>query len=380
MNSMRFFLSILFVVFFLSKGAFAQLSQGGNPLETVALKSAKIPVIVLPKIDNNTLLKNSLTEINESLQLKPFRFAEPVDVKLNTLNSGVWTTAEDGTQIWVIKIHSENAHSLNLIFDDFNLPEGNRLFLYNENKSSVLGAFTSFNNNLYNKFATLPVAGEEITVQYEIPRNAVKNRDFEIITVNHDFVDILKRNERRPFFPTIAGTCNVDINCGLGDKWSDIKDAVCRMFVNGRELCTGTLINNVEETQKPYVISAAHCYDSWTDPATTVYSFNYESPYCSPLDGDPSRAISGAVMKAQFDSLDFALVEMNLIPPPEYRPFYAGWDNTGILVDTSVTIHHPWGDIKKITIDNDKPVFDDFSLRLQKKWFYKNRTLGTGCN
>ena len=71
----------------------------------------------------------------------------------------------------------------------------------------------------------------------------------------------------------------------------------------------------------------------WNYAETTIYTFNYESPYCAPLDGDPSNSISGAVMKAKYDSMDFALTELSLVPPPEYRPYYAGWNNTGSLSD-----------------------------------------------
>ena len=84
------------------------------------------------------------------------------------------------------------------------------------------------------------------------------------------------------------------------------------MIVNGKEVCTGVLMNNTAENEKPYILSAAHCYDRWTFPDVTVYVFNYESPFCAPLDGDPLNSITGATMKAQYDSLDFALVELSL--------------------------------------------------------------------
>ena len=133
------------------------------------------------------------------------------------------------------------------------------------------------------------------------------------------------------------------------------------MIVDGREICTGTLINNVQEDQKPYIISAAHCYDKWSYAETTTYTFNYESPYCASLDGDPIHTVSGAVMRAQYDSLDFALAELSVIPPPEFRPYFAGWNRSSSLPTNTVTIHHPQGDIKKISFDNDAPEYSDFN-------------------
>jgi hypothetical protein len=65
-------------------------------------------------------------------------------------------------------------------------------------------------------------------------------------------------------------------------------------------------------------------------------------------------------MKAHSDSLDFALVELSLIPPPDYRPYYAGWNRSSNIPASTVTIHHPQGDIKKISKDNNPPVISSF--------------------
>lgn len=337
-----------------------QISEGGRPLKSLLLKSAQIPVAEMPVVNNSSLKKQAVQDFQSSPVLKSFQFATPFEVNYNTQNSGEWTTAPDGTQVWQLKIHSKGAKSLNLIFDHFLLPNGARLFLYNENENYYLGAFTSFNNKSSGKFAVSPVAGDELVVQYELPAAYSRGKDFEITYVNHDFVGILKADDRRPL-NKVAGACNVDVNCDIGSRWEDIRDAVCRLIVHGKEICTGTLINNTAEDQKPYIISAAHCYDDWSYAETTVYAFNYESPYCAPLDGDPSNSISGAVMKAKYDSLDFALVEMSLVPPPEFRPYYAGWDHSATLPDSSLTIHHPQGDIKKISFDYNSPVISDFN-------------------
>ncbi len=356
----RIVLIIVFFVFILNETGVGQISQGGRPKTTSVLKSAGISVVEMPAVNNKQLEKQSIKNFNTSPQLKSFNFATTFDVSFTTQNSGEWSVADDGTQVWKLKIYSKGAKSINLIFDKFSLPDGARVFLFNEKESYYLGAFTSFNNKSSGKFAVSPVLGDELTVQYEIPAGYPKTESFEIKAVNHDFVGILKSDDRRPR-DKLAGSCNIDVNCEIGSKWKDIKDAVCRLIVNGREICTGTLINNTAQDEKPYIISAAHCYDYWNYAETTIYAFNYESPYCAPLDGDPSNSISGAKMKARFDSLDFALAELSLVPPPEYRPYYAGWDRSGDLPDSSVTIHHPQGDIKKISFDYDAPQIDNFS-------------------
>ena len=367
---MRLILLILASIILFGELSFGQISQGGKPLEFPELKSGNVQLVEMPLLNNETLLEQVLIEQDSEPVVKPFRFAHQFEVHLTTQNSGNWVSAGDGWQVWRLKILSKGAKSINLIFNDFNLPKEARLFLINEKENHLLGAFTSYNNKLSGKFAVLPVAGDELTIQYEVPTKNSGDSDFVISKVNHDFVGIVKSDDRRPL-GKIAGECNIDINCDLAKGWGKEKDAVCRLIVDGREICTGTLVNNTSENQKPYILSAAHCYDKWEFAETTIYAFNYESPFCAPLDGDPSHSISGAVMKAQFDSLDFALAEMSLEPPPVFRPYFAGWDRSGNLSDSTVSIHHPQGDIKKIAIDNHSPLLSDFNSSYIDNGFIK---------
>jgi lysyl endopeptidase len=360
------FLLILFTLLISINGR-AQLFQKGFPMEILHVKSNDIPVVKMPSLNNLKLKKSAIDKQNNSPILKPFKFAHAFDVNLTTENSGKWYKTNNGYHCWKLKINSEKAKSLYLVFDKFKLPENARLFLYNENYT--LGAFTSVNNKSSEKFAVSPIPGDEITIQYEVPSNLVTNNNFEIINVYHDYVGITAYNDRRPR-GEVAGECNIDINCEIGGDWYEVKNSVCRIITDG-EICSGTLINNTAENQLPYVLSAAHCYDSWDLAEVSIYVFNYESPYCGPLDGDPSNSISGAIMKAQFDSLDFALAELSLVPPPEFRPYFAGWDRSADLSASSTSIHHPQGDIKKIALDYDSPVISDFNSDYLQDAFLK---------
>ena len=369
---MRAFSLSVFILLFLSVVSWGQISQGGFPQEIAHLKSATVPVIEMPAFDFELLKKSAVIEQTESNNLKPFKFAHAFEVSLTPENSGEWFIAKNGIYCWKLKIRSKGAKSINLIFDHFELPNNARLFIYNEKENSVLGAFSSANNKASNKFAVSPIAGDEITIQYEIPSEYLNDNHFEIIRVNHDYIGILKSDDRRPLYPpTMAGACNIDVNCDLGEEWNEVKNSVCRMIVDGVEVCTGALINNTAENQKPYILSAAHCYNKWEYAETTVYVFNYESPFCAPLDGDPANSVSGAIMKAQFDSMDFSLAELSLVPPPDFRPYYAGWERSVDLPDSTVSIHHPQGDIKKIAMDEDAPVITDFDRPYIKNGFLK---------
>jgi hypothetical protein len=341
----------------------AQVSQGGSPTELPPLKYGNAPIVEMPRVGNDFLADQK--EIQKATLLKKLRFAHGFDVNISPEKDGRWFAGPDGRKIWKVKIRSKGAFSLGIIFNNFMLPGGARLFLFNEKTNHYLGAFTSFNNKKSGKFAVSPVAGDEITIQYELPASKSWNDDFIIEQVMHDYKGILK-NERRPM-GTEAGSCNIDINCDIGNPWNDTKDAVVRIITTKKkptqtfqEICTGTLVNNTSENQNPYVITAAHCIEEARFAETSVFTFNYESPYCAPLDGDPGHSISGSKLLAISDSLDFALLELSVVPPPDYKPYYAGWNRSSSPPDSSVSIHHPLGDIKKIAKDDDRAVISDF--------------------
>ena len=357
---MRLYIPVLVFFILLCNSVSAQLSEGGFPLQVVTLKSTEKAFVKMPVLKQSVVEAAMVANKTSDAQLKALTFAHAFNVDFSPSNSGVWYSTNAGFNVWRLTISSRNAYSLNLIFDDFELNNKGRLFIYNEDNNQYLGAFTSRNNKPSHKFAVAPVAGDQITVQYEVPEEEGTPDDFTITRVNHDFMGILK-SDRRPISGKPAGECNIDVNCKIGDRWSEVKNAVVRLIVDGRDVCTGTLINNTAEDKKPYVLSASHCYRKWEYAETSVYTFNYESPYCAPLDGDPIHTLSGAIMKAHYDSLDFALVELDDLPPPDFRPYYAGWDRSSVLPDSSVTIHHPLGNIKKISIDYDVPEYVTFS-------------------
>ena len=83
---------------------------------------------------------------------------------------------------------------------------------------------------------------------------------------------------------------------------------------------------------------------------------------CFGGDGSAEMSISGADLLAVGDSLDFSLVRLSIKPPFSFDPYYAGWSIDTANITMTTTIHHPQGDVKKIAIDNDPPLIDDFGL------------------
>jgi len=66
-----------------------------------------------------------------------------------------------------------------------------------------------------------------------------------------------------------------------------------------------------------------------------------------------SPSLTGATLLATGQPSDFSLLLLNDIPPPDYQPYYAGWDVNDAAVDHVTGIHVPFNESKKISLDYD---------------------------
>ncbi|WP_163713926.1 T9SS type A sorting domain-containing protein [Mangrovibacterium lignilyticum] len=348
--------------------AVAQLSQGGKPIAIQQLKVARdnqFVELTIPRSEIELVKKRQA----EHKRTKAFRFAYAIPLDCTPQNSGNWIDAGN-YRVWQLKLYSPGARSLNVIFGRYNLPDGARLFLFSEDGSDLLGAFTSENNKQDGMLATMPVAGDKIILQYEEPMDANYSGELKLQSVNHDFIGLKAYSGgRRPLGE--SGSCNVNVNCDYLTTYREAADAVCRILVGGTELCTGTLLNNAAQDGTPYLLTANHCITTAADASTSVFLFNYESPYCESIDGDVENSLSGSSLKASSDDLDFSLVELSVAPPKSFQPYYLGWDHSSTPPASTVSIHHPLGDIKKVAIDTNSPTVASYTSDYVAGAFWK---------
>ncbi len=352
----RFFAFILILLSY-SNSLLAQIARNERP-HTFYEKNIKdnVEIIKISPINSAQLLAE-----DEKEKDLPWRFGKDIDVNINLLNSGTWITLPNGDRIWRLKIHSENAYSINLIYDSFFLPENGTFHLYNESKNHVIGAFTSENNKSNGKFATGVVKGDLCVLEYFEPHNQSGKGVINISKVVHAYKDIFNKVDKA--FGS-SGSCNNNINCAVGNDWQDEKKSVALILTNNNSrICTGALVNNVKEDNTPYFLTANHCFNSTTDTENWIFMFNYESPDCSNIDGFTSQTITGCAVKARNADSDFLLVELSSVPPESYNVYYAGWSRLDSASSNSTGIHHPRGDIKKISFDNHASVSSDYDPR-----------------
>jgi lysyl endopeptidase len=284
---------------------------------------------------------------------RPYQFAFPVQVALDPGNSGFFKRS-DHELIWTIGIRSAGAKSLNVILKPFNIPAGSYVYVYDQDRKMVRGAFSNENNNSSMILPVMPVPGEALVLEYHIPNGSDWHGTLGISQVSYDFLGLFTSEAKDEGFGA-SGNCNVDINCPEGADYTDQRRAVCRIIIDGIELCSGVLVNNTNHENRALMVTAQHCISSESQAANSLFVFGYESPWCSGPDGHTYHSISGSVLRATNPDIDFTLVELSSFPPFTYHPYLAGWDVSALNPGPTVVIHHPLGDVKKISVDLDSP-------------------------
>ncbi len=339
----------LTIAILLSGPAMAQLSAGGTPLSFEKKLGAAVPTVEMAPVDVPAMLAQDTIEEEMGL---PYRFGYPFDVNLGLDNAGAWEELPDGDRVWRLRVFCRDAFSINLMYNRYYLPEGARLFVYSEDQSHVLGAFTAQNNKDGKLFATAPVKGEVTIVEYHEPA-AVRGRGELVISrVVHAYRDIFNYNLMKDAAGFGgSGSCNNNVNCAEGEPWRDeIRSVAMILTGGGFRLCSGSLVNNVRQDETPYFLTANHCLggeSSW------IFMFNYQSPSCANIDGPTNQTLQGSTLLANYSTSDFALLRISEAPPESYNVFYSGWSNENTASQASTGIHHPAGDIKKISFDYD---------------------------
>ena len=357
----------------------AQISHGGTPPSFNIDKSNEIDRVSIMPPDMNLLMLEDAENIKNGTLRK---IATLLSVNLNTHNAGTWTTLENGTEIWQLSITSEGARALALHFDNFNIPLGSKFFVYDPSHTQLLGSYTYDNNRGDIEFTIGILLGDEMILEYVSPSpyekedgyhkrglNEITQPEFQIARISYIYrgVEGMEARMKDTGYGTSDNTCEVNVNCSEGNNWQDEKRGVARIYcVDGWSAgwCTGTLVNNENEDGTPYFLTADHCGGeaSTSDFNQWVFYFNYEAPTCTyntQTNPEPSsNSISGCskVSRAPLDGgSDFLLVELNNTPPSNYDVVYNGWRNNNYAGGSGVGIHHPSGDIKKISTFTSTP-------------------------
>ena len=297
-----------------------------------------------PPVDTEALAREDRDRREQGL---PFRFAQNQDVSLTTDDSGTWETLPSGRSLWRLRIFSPDVLSLNLGFTRFWLPAGAHLLVYPAAEQAPVQVYDENDNAVHGQLWTGVLLTDEAVIELEVDSAVRWQVELELTSIGRGY---------RLFgedFSEKSGYCNVDVVCEEGDDWRDEIDTVAGYSYGGSLFCTGYMINNVEQDGTPYFMTAYHCdVRANLAPSLVVY-WNFQKPECRTGSGSLTDFQNGATLKAEYPVSDMALLELDDLPDPAFNVKYAGWNRSTDIPTSAVCIHHPSGDEKSISFEND---------------------------
>lgn len=356
----------LFIFFISSISVYSQISEGGIPpsfkQDSQSFLRTAIPTYSVPvNLDVRTMIwRDSVAGKNGS----PLKIAENIPFDFDMKEGGSWSTLNNNVRIWQQSVTADNAVGLIISYKDFYIPKGGKLFIYNADRSQVLGAYTYSTHPQGGSFATEIISGDTFTFEYvasrisqEEPRIVIENLGY---IYSQSSLQRIVKSQPLPGINTPANSnggisCRINVNCPDGKNWQDQKRGSVLLIIpkfGSWGLCSGSLINTTKEDASPYVYTAEHCISDDTDFSRIVTYFNHEFPGCEDETVVPSyKSIVGGEPLAWVPingGSDSFVYKLSSNVPLEWKPYFNGWDISNMPSTSGVAIHHPNGDVAKI--------------------------------
>jgi hypothetical protein len=312
------------------------------PLATVAR-------VTMPAIDRVQIAAEDVARAGNG---QPARFAIANDVSISPVTHGTWEVLDSKWSLWRLRIRCPEAEHVNLGFGSFAMPAGARMQVYSADGSCVVRPFDQTDHQPTGQLWTPIVYGKDVVCEVYVQTAAVAQVQLDMVHVGSGY----------RFFgagPTAlsnntdgSGPCNVDVTCSQGSGWEDEISSVAAYSTGGSIFCTGAMINNTAQDGRNFFLTANHCGISSGAAPSLVCYWNYENTTCGGNNAPLNQFTIGATWRASWSTSDFTLVELNGTPNPAWGVTYAGWNRGSGTHGSAVAIHHPSGDAKKISFEN----------------------------
>jgi hypothetical protein len=346
----------------------AQINEGGLPRS--ALKGYSIfkneqlkstnqnkGVIFIEGVNKDLLREEARTHnINRS----GYNYGKEVNANVNFFSDALKIPTNDG-YLYILNIQSD-AEGYQFIFDEFKLTDGCDLFIYNDNKNMTLGAFTYINNRSDERFVTQFITGGNVYIELFIPTGANNGLKFNLDKVVFIYDGIFStRDLSIPNFGGSSENCHINTSCYAGGYSNQIKSVVTLFYPaedGNWSVGSGVLVNksnNYADSQQPFLLTAIHVIES-KRIKDFIILYRYEGDWCydsgiGKINSTNSSAGISEIVSSE-EKLDVALLKISNTVGEirDYNISFAGWDTRQLFhVNFSYGIHHPGGDIKKIS-------------------------------
>ncbi|WP_345424451.1 SdrD B-like domain-containing protein [Halioxenophilus aromaticivorans] len=341
-------------------------STGAVAKEPISFSSAQVTgktqTTRLPGLDNAKLKQRDAAARAKQPKSYVLQFAEPQSVAVKP-NAWQEVQVPNGSKaiamsVWRTEVKSPGAFSLNFGFSRYQMPEGGSLHIYTPDRKQRIRAFTAADNDIHGELWTPMLTGDTAIIEVNVPTSKLKQLKLELASVNHGYVAASMAELAREK----SGNCNVDVVCPVGDEWRDQIRSAAAISINGSLFCSGGALNNTANDGTGFFLTAHHCGIDESNAASMVTYWNYENSVCrepgSVASGDLGDGVldqfnTGAIFRASYEPSDMTLMELDDPLDPAHNVFLAGWNANDQMPSSSVAIHHPNLNEKRISFDHD---------------------------
>jgi hypothetical protein len=375
--------SMLVLVLLMSSNVFGQSNMSAiNKFEI----SKNIPVRSVEAPDRAQLAEEDALRDRQGLL---YRIGVARLTNVNTANSGIWSTLANGDRQWQLIVNAPGAEAISFLFETFKIYGGTTFRIQDMNGQDVHPIMTTLDVQEHFRQHAALCFGDKLLLTLTEPKYTTPSEiDMDRIMYNYRSTgnpNAQKINESDP--------CEVNVNCSpVGDTWQDEKRGVARILVveaGQSGYCTGSLINNTAADCKPYFLTALHCGVDATAANMTQWKFyfRYEAPACTnptTVGSLASKVINGCLRIADSgdggggSGSDFLLVKMGTasneatvitqLKSTGFNAYWNGWNANSSVTTGGVGIHHPAGDIKKISTFTGNTVSTQWGSATGSHW------------
>lgn len=268
-----------------------------------------------------------------------------------------WVPAAQGLAArWAVT--SPEARALRVALDADKLPPGSELRFASRSRPDVVyGPFTQADiASAEGRYWSPVLEGDTALVEIQLPAGADPSTlALDVVLASHLFVNPAQAGAESA--AKASGFCEVDLIC-LSANDNELASAgrsVAKMTFSegsggGTFLCTGTLLNPVGGSLTPYFYSAAHCISTQAAASTLTTYWFYDRNGCG-SGGTSANYVQlpgGATLLYANTYADALLLRLNASPPA--GAVFSGWDASTLSSSALTAIHHPAGDLKKVSL------------------------------
>jgi lysyl endopeptidase len=296
-----------------------------------------------------------LNPLIDKAQAHPSQFAVDVARRITSESSGSWTVDQNNA-IWNYSIRIPTAVSMAFHASSLRLPADGILSITAGGQTYSYRGSELHRSDFWSRIAK----GDQIALRIVVLKSKRQQTLLEIASFQAGYKSLVRGGEDNAHFKEIkartsasSSGCIENYVCDATSATQSAANSSVALTISNTFECSGTLVNDVPQDGKPYVLTARHCQngaDGGGDPAAAssvqIY-WNAVTP-C----GQILTSIFDASAQTQYgattvvEQQDAWLIRMDT-PPAAADAYYSGWDASGNAPVGGYSIHYANNDTQQ---------------------------------